>query len=407
MIAVEEAVRRVVAAFAPVEAERVPVEAAAGRVLAMDVIARLDQPPFPVSAMDGYAVRSADALDPPVTLQIVGSAPAGHPFTGQVRAREAVRIFTGGVVPDGADAIVIQEDAKQRGSVVAIKTAAHAGRHIRPAGQDFRKGDVLVHAGRCLTARDVALIAAGDVSAIEVRRRPRIVLAATGDELSRPGESRQPGGIVASSSYALSALIRKWGAEPHDLGILPDNIGAIAKIGEHAAEADLIVTLGGASVGDHDLIQRALGPKGFVLDFWKIAMRPGKPLIFGRLGDTPLLGLPGNPVSSFVCALLFLKPAIAAMLGTATEPNGLTARLAIEMTANDSRQDYVRARLSRRDGELWVEPFPVQDSSMQKVLAESDALLIREPHAPAARKGDSVAIIPLDELAIRDPAASR
>ncbi len=396
MIAVEEAVRRVVAAFAPVEAECVPIEAAAGRVLAADMIARLDQPPFRVSAMDGYAVRSADALHPPVTLPVVGSAPAGHPFKGELRAGETVRIFTGGVVPDGADAIVIQEHTEQRAGFVVINAAAHAGRHIRPAGQDFRKGDVLVRPGKCLTARDVALIAAADVPAVEARRRPRILLAATGDELSRPGETRRPGGIVASSIYALPVLIRKWGAEPRDLGIVPDNIEAIAKIEERAAEADLVVTLGGASVGDHDLIQRALGPKGFMLDFWKIAMRPGKPLIFGRLGETPLLGLPGNPVSSFVCALLFLKPAIAAMLGTETEPNGLTARLATEMGANDSRQDYVRARLFRRDGVLWVEPFPAQDSSMQKVLADSDALLIRGPHAPIARKGDSVAIIPLD-----------
>jgi molybdopterin molybdotransferase len=396
MIAVEEAVRRVVAAFAPVEAGRVSIEAAAGRVLAADVIARLDQPPFPVSAMDGYAVRSADTMEPAVTLQIVGSAPAGHPFEGQVGAGEAVRVFTGSVVPNGADAIVIQEDTEQRDSFVVVHAAAHAGRHIRRAGQDFQKGDVLVRAGRWLTARDLALIAAADAPSVELRRRPRIVLAATGDELSRPGESRQPGGIVASSSYGLSALIRKWGGEPRDLGILADNIEVIARIEESAAGSDLIVTLGGASVGDHDLIQRALGPKGFVLDFWKIAMRPGKPLIFGRLGDTPLLGLPGNPVSAFVCALLFLKPAIAAMLGMASGLCQSTARLAADMAANDGRQDYVRSRLFRRDGELWVEPFPVQDSSMQKVLADSDALLMREPHAPAARKGDSVAIIPLD-----------
>jgi molybdopterin molybdotransferase len=396
MIVVEEAVRRIVAAFAPVEAECVPIEAAAGRVLAADVIARLDQPPFPVSAMDGYAVRSVDAVYPPVTLPVVGAAPAGHPFAGQVRAEQAVRIFTGGMVPDGADAVVIQEDTDQGNCVVVIKAAARAGRHIRPAGQDFQRGDVLVRAGRCLTARDIALIAAADVPAVEVRRRPRVVLATTGDELSRPGETRRAGGIVASSPFALSALIRKWGAEPEDLGILPDNIEAIAKIAERAGEADLIVTLGGASVGDHDLVQRALGPKGFVLDFWKIAMRPGKPLIFGRLGDTPLLGLPGNPVSSFVCALLFLGPAIATMLGTATEPTRLSARLATGLAANDSRQDYLRARLFRRDGELWVEPFVVQDSSMQKVLADSDTLVIRAPHAPAAQKGDSVAIIALD-----------
>jgi molybdopterin molybdotransferase len=223
-------------------------------------------------------------------------------------------------------------------------------------------------------------------------------MAATGDELTRPGEPRGPGGIVASSGYALSALIGKWGGETIDLGILPDTLDAIGAIAERASGADLIVTLGGASVGDHDLIQKALGPKGFALDFWKIAMRPGKPLIFGRLGTTPLLGLPGNPVSTLVCAILFLRPAIAAMLGTDTSTPLLTARLSRGLAANDMRQDYIRATLDLRDGEYWTEPFPVQDSSMLGTIAAAGALIVRAPHAPAIAAGERVDVISLADI---------
>ena len=396
MISVEEAVARIVAAFAPMEAERVAVEAAAGRVLAADAVARLTQPPFAVSAMDGYAVRAADVVRTPATLRVIGTAPAGHPFEGKVGPGEAVRIFTGGVVPDGADAIVIQEDTDLGGATVTIAVAAQSGRHIRPAGQDFRAGDVLVAAGKRLSPRDVALLAAGDLPEISVRRRPRIAFAATGDELSRPGAPRAPGGIVASSVYALAALIETAGGSVRDLGILPDRVESIQALAEHAADADLIVTLGGASVGEHDLIQRALEPKGFVLDFWKIAMRPGKPLIFGRLGTTPLLGLPGNPVSAYVCAVLFLKPAIAAMLGMTAQSEMLHARSATGLPANDTRQDYLRARLSRREGELWVEAFAVQDSSMQNALARADALIVRPPKTAAARIGDMLPLLLLE-----------
>jgi molybdopterin molybdotransferase len=396
MISVEEAVERIVAAFAPVEAEGVPLDAALDRVLAEDVIARCDQPPFDVSSMDGYAVRAADVAGPPVRLKVIGASPAGHPFDGAIGANEAVRIFTGGVMPKGADAIVIQEDTDCGESAVRINAAAQPRRHIRPAAQDFRTSDVLVQKGTRLGPRHLALIAAGDVPDVSVRRRPRVVFAATGDELSLPGAPRNPGGIVASSVYALSAQIVKWGGEPRSLGILPDRIESIAMIADEAMLADLIVTLGGASVGEHDLIQRALGPKGFELDFWKIAMRPGKPLIFGRLGKTPLLGLPGNPVSSFVCALLFLQPAIAALLDVRIDAHTMTAKLAGDLKANNGRQDYIRARLVRRNDEVWAEPFAVQDSSMQKVLAEADALIVRPPHAPAAKEGDEVRIIPLE-----------
>ncbi len=396
MIPVEEAVRRIESSVAPLEAERVPLTDAFGRVLAHDAIARVDQPPAPVSAMDGYAVRSSDTQSVPVTLRVIGAAPAGHPFSGIVGAGEAVRIFTGGVVPAGADAIVIQENAQAAHEGVVIR-AAGTSRHIRAAGLDFRSGTVLATGGKRLNARDLALLAAGDLASVDVRRKPRVAFAATGDELSWPGEARGAGGIVASSGYALGALIARWGGEAADLGILPDTVEALQGIADAADVADIIVTMGGASVGDHDLVQRALAPMGFVLDFWKIAMRPGKPLIFGRLRERPFLGLPGNPVSSFVCALLFLRPLIARMLGTVLEDIGLSARLAVALPPNDSRQDYLRARLFRRDGELWIEPFVLQDSSMQSALAAADALVVRAPHAPEARAGEQVEALSLAE----------
>jgi molybdopterin molybdotransferase len=396
MISVDEAVERIVSAFAPLGAERVPLEAADGRVLAEDARARLTQPPFNVSAMDGYAVRAPDVAQAPTTLEVIGTAPAGHPFDRALGPKQAVRIFTGGVVPEGADAIVIQEDTDQGERQVTINTPSQPGRHIRAAGQDFRVGDILVGAGHRLGPRGLALLAAGDIAEVSVRMRPRVFVAATGDELSVPGAPRKPGGVVASSVYGLCALVERWGGMAVNVGILPDRVESIQTIADRAPGADLVVTLGGASVGDHDLIQQALGPKGFVLDFWKIAMRPGKPLIFGRLGKTPLLGLPGNPVSSYACALLFLKPAIRAMLGERQRDDSIYARVATELPPNDRRQDYLRTRLEWRDGELWAEPFPRQDSSMQKVLAQADGLVVREPHAAAVAKGDSVRVIPLE-----------
>ncbi len=396
MIAVEEAVTRIASAFRPTPGERVSIATAAGRVLAEDAVARMNQPPDPVSSMDGYAVKSADAAAPGATLRVAGTAPAGHPYGKTLTAGEAVRIFTGGVVPQGADSIVIQEDASTDGERVTFSVAAIHNRHIRVAGLDFRTGDVLAPAGKRLTARDLSLIAAGDLAQVTVRRRPRVAIAATGDELSPPGTPHPPGGIVASSGYALGAMVAAWGGAPVDLGIFQDTSDAISSIADKAKGADLIVTLGGASVGDHDLIQKALGPRGFALDFWKVAMRPGKPLIFGRLGATPLLGLPGNPVSTLVCALLFLKPAIAAMLGTAADTAPVAARLAKDLKENDGRQDYIRARLALHDGERVVEPFAIQDSSMMSVLARADALIVRAPRAPAAKAGDRVDVLLLE-----------
>lgn len=394
MISVDEAVARITAAVTPLNSEIVELHHAHRRVLARDVAAQIDQPPSPVSAMDGYAVRLADAEHAGAALRVIGAAPAGHPFQGYVHGGEAVRIFTGGVVPQGADAIIIQEDVDLEGERIVLLTPAEA-KHIRPPGLDFRKGDVLARAGQGVTARDIGLIAAGDIAHIEVRRKPVIAFAASGDELSHPGETHNPGGTVASSGYALRALIESWGGEPLDLGILPDTIEALQRIPAQSAGADAVVTMGGASVGDHDLVQRALEPKGLVVDFWKIAMRPGKPLIFGKLVDKPFLGLPGNPVSSYVCAMLFLRPLIAAFLGISVRQHRQTARISGALRENDSRQDYIRARLFVRDEELWAEPFPIQDSSMQSALARADVLIVRRPHAPAAGNGSALEIIRL------------
>jgi molybdopterin molybdotransferase len=396
MISVAEAEARIVAAFRATQTETIAIAEAAGRVLAADAIAKFDQPPAPVSSMDGYAVRAGDTANIPVTLRVIGSSPAGHPFAGTVSAGEAVRIFTGAVVPDGADSIVIQENSEAKNDSVIVKSAAKPGQHIRRAALDFAGGETLAHAGQRLTARDLSLLAAGDIAEVIVRKKPVVAFAATGDELSRPGETRRHGGIVASSGYGLAAMIERWGGIPRDLGILPDTTEAIADIAALARDADLIVTLGGASVGDHDLVQKALGPKGFTLDFWKIAMRPGKPLIFGKLGETPLLGLPGNPVSSLVCALLFLKPAIAAMLGTDAKTELRSAKLIGDLPANDQRQDYLRARTEIRGGELYAEAFAIQDSSMLSILAGADALIVRAPNAAAAKAGDPVSILMLE-----------
>jgi molybdopterin molybdotransferase len=375
-------------------------------VLAEDAVARMDQPPAPMSAMDGYAVRIADAR-PGAELAVIGQAPAGHPFQGRVGAGQAVRIFTGGVVPEGADAVVIQEDTSLAptggeglgagvAAKVVIKQAPRIGENVRPRGLDFRTGETLLPRGHRVSARDVALLAAGDLAEIAVTRKPRVAIVATGDELSRPGEARKDGGIIASSTYALQTMVRGWGGEAFDIGILPDRPEAFARLPEAAKDADLIVTQGGASVGDHDLVQTALKPHGFELDFWRIAMRPGKPLIFGRLRATPFIGLPGNPVSAMVCAVLFIQPAIAAMLGMEYRAPVATARLASPLRANGRRQDYIRATVTRREGVLIAQPFALQDSSMQKIFAQSHGLIVRPVDAPAAQAGDEVEVFLLD-----------
>jgi molybdopterin molybdotransferase len=401
MIAVEEARRRILEALQPTPAETLPLPAAWGRVLARPVLSRVTQPPADVSAMDGYAVRAADAVQD-ARLRVIGAAPAGHPFAGGIGPGEAVRIFTGGFVPAGADAILLQEDAEAEGGTVTVREAVREGRWIRRRGLDFAAGEEVLPAGRRLTARDIGLAAAANHPWLAVHRAPRIGILATGDEIALPGEPIPPGGIVSSNAHALAALVRAGGGEPLVLPIAPDDSRAIAEAAAAARACDLLVTTGGASVGDTDLVRSALGPQGFTLDFWKIAMRPGKPLIWGRLGQTPVLGLPGNPVSALVCGVVFLLPALERLSGLpGTAPRTLTARAGAPLPENDRRFDHLRARLETApDGAPVATPFPVQDSSMLKTMARAEALILRPPHAPALPEGAAVEVIPLGDLGI-------
>jgi molybdopterin molybdotransferase len=399
VISVEEARRRLLAPLKPLGAEQVALSDAFGRVLAEDVAARRTQPPFAVSAMDGYAVRAADVAAVPARLKVVGSVPAGQSYAGTLSRGQAVRIFTGAPLPAGADAVVIQEDTTRDGDVVSIGEAAPAGHFVRPAGLDFREGDIGLRAGRRLTARDVGLAAAMNRPWLLVRRKPRIAILPTGDEVVMPGDPVGPNQIVSSNGLALAALVSQAGGIPLHLPIAADDSGTLQRIAEGAEGVDYLVTTGGASVGEHDIVRDALSETGLALDFWKIAMRPGKPLMVGRYRSTPMMGLPGNPVSTLVCGLLFLKPAIERLLGCDAEAAApRRVRLAIPLPANDQRQDYLRATLApATDGTLEARPFPQQDSSMMSLLARSDCLLIREPHAPAAAAGQMVEIIPLDD----------
>lgn len=401
MISVEEAKARVLAGVSPLPAETVPLPAALGRALAADVAARLTHPPADTSAMDGYAARSGDLAALPVTLKIVGHVPAGQSHQGTIAAGEAVRLFTGSPLPDGADIVVLQENCEAGTATVTVREAGPKGQHIRRAGQDFRQGDVGLKAGRRLRPRDIALAAAMNVPWLGVRRRPRVALLATGDEIAMPGDMLGPNQIVSCNGIALAALVAQWGGAATDLGIARDTPESLAEKLQAASGHDLLVTTGGASVGDYDLVAAALQRHGLALDFWKIAMRPGKPLMFGRFGESfgsmPVLGLPGNPVSALVCAQLFLKPLLAALLGLSTEDGLVTARLDGSLGANDRRQDHLRATLSRDDkGGLVAKPFPVQDSAMISRFAWADGLVVRSPHAPAAGPGDTVQVIPLD-----------
>ena len=401
MISVEEARERILASLRPTAAEIVALADAWGRVAARPVVARLNQPPSDVSAMDGYALRAADgALG--ARLAVIGSAPAGHPFAGRVGPGQAVRIFTGSVVPDGADAILLQEDATADGGLVTVNEAAISGRHIRRAGQDFAAGDAVVAAGRRLTARDIGLAAAANHPWLTVHRRPRVAILATGDEIAMPGEPIPAGGIVSSNSHALAALVRAGGGEALVLPVARDDPEAIAAACDQIGGADMLVTTGGASVGEHDLVVEGLARRGLEVDFWKIAMRPGKPLMHGRLGPTPVIGLPGNPVSALVCAILFLLPALGRLGGSGGEPPPtIAATLGGPLPANDHRADHLRAALAfDDDGRAVVTAVGPQDSAMLRRLALADALILRPPHAPALPAGAQVRAIPLHVVGI-------
>ena len=395
LLTVEAARARMLARAAPLGAETAPLDEALGRVLAADIIATRDQPPFAASAMDGWAVRSTDT---PGRLTIVGESAAGHSFAGVVGPGQTVRIFTGAPVPDGADAIVIQEDVVREGATAVVPAVTHP-RHIRAAGLDFRAGDTLLAAGSRLDPWRLALAAAGGRAEIEVSRRPRVIVMATGEEIVAPGQAARPDQIFDSGSTTLAALVRSLGGEAEALPRVGDHVDAIAKAAR-AAGSDLLVTLGGASVGDHDLVKPALGRLGLTLEVESISMRPGKPTWFGVLADgRRVLGLPGNPASALVCAELFLRPLLLALQGADPAPPLIAARTSRALPANGEREHWMRARLSfGPSGEVSVTPFADQDSSLVSVFAAADALLRRLSGAPAAEAGDLMDILPLRRL---------
>ena len=393
MLSVAEALERILTGAEPLAAETVPLADAHERVLAKDIPARLTQPPFPSSAMDGYAVRHADLASLPARLKLTGESAAGHPFAGTLAQGEAVRIFTGAPVPEGADYIIIQENVTATDSYATVNEI-NAESFIRQRGIDFCEGDTPLRAGRRLTARDLLLAAQMNYLALPVRRRPKIAILASGDELVPPGETPGAGQIISSIPAGLAAMLRKAGAEPVPLGIARDTMASLAEHIATASDADLIVTIGGASVGDHDLVRSALETAGFTIGFHKIAMRPGKPLMSGSRSAQRVLGLPGNPVSAMICTMIFVAPLIAALTGEERPPASETALpLAAPIEANGARQHYMRAKFVRRDGRRAVEALPSQDSSLTAAFASADCLIVRPPHAPAAAEGESVAIL--------------
>jgi molybdopterin molybdotransferase len=399
LISVEEALSRVLAHADPLPARSVPLPEAYGRVLAADLEALRTQPPSDVSAMDGYAVRAADVATVPARLKVVGEVAAGHPFSASIGPGEAARIFTGGIMPAGADAIIIQENTFREDDTVVATVSAGKGKHVRVEGLDFRRGAVLLRKGRRLSDRDLALAAAMNHARVSVHRSPTIAVLATGDELVIPGSEPKSGEIVYSNGYSTMAIAAREGCKAVDLGIVPDRVGDTVAAVRRAREfgGDILVTSGGASVGDYDLVRKSLGQEGLVLSFWKVALRPGRPMLHGQLGSMHVLGLPGNPVSAYVCSILFLVPLMRRLAGRSDiEPVLTAAILGRDLPQNDERADYLRASLSSGpEGLLVATPAPVQDSSMLSPLAAADCLLIREPHAPAAAKGSPCKVLPL------------
>ncbi|MGA2941534.1 MAG: gephyrin-like molybdotransferase Glp [Xanthobacteraceae bacterium] len=403
LISVAEALEHVLAHAAPLDAVTVPLAEADGRVLASDLKSRRTQPPADVSAMDGYAVRATDVQNAPVRLKVIGEVPAGKPYSAKVGTGEAARIFTGGFVPDGADVVVVQEQTRRDGDSVEIQKSAVVGRNVRTKGLDFKVGETLFSKGHRLRARDLALVAGMNYPDVPVYRKPKVALFATGDELVPPGTEPGPGQIVYSNGFALAALIRSEGAEVIDLGVVGDKLDETIAAVRRARDlgADILLTTGGASVGDYDFVNRALAAEGVDLSFWKIAMRPGRPLMHGRLGANgrtmAVLGVPGNPVSSYVCSFLFLVPLIRKLTGRAdlVAPTE-TATLGCDLPENDERADYLRSKLADGTAGAVATPFRTQDSSMMAPLAQAGCLVVREPFAPPAKAGDLCVMVRLD-----------
>ncbi|RUZ72191.1 molybdopterin molybdenumtransferase MoeA [Mesorhizobium sp. M7A.F.Ca.US.006.01.1.1] len=396
LVPIAEALERLLDGAAPLAAESVSLFEAVDRVLAQPVVALRTQPPFNASAMDGYAARAADVASVPSRLSVIGMAPAGRGFDGTVGERQAVRIFTGAPLPEGADTIVIQENVRDLGGgeIEVIEPTAQ-WRNIRRIGLDFSTGDMLLEKGRLLDPAALSLAASANHPRVSVVKRPLVAIIATGDELLPPGSDLGPDQIISSNAYGVAATAHSVGARALDLGIAADRKEAIADLVQKAvaAGADVIVTLGGASVGDHDLIHDVLTGEGMTLGFWKIAMRPGKPLMFGRLGGIRCIGLPGNPVASLVCSQLFLKPLLARLGGRNYRQDIRPARLGAAMPGNDLRQDYVRAVVREDDGVLVATPFGIQDSSMLRMLADANGLIVRAPFAPAAAAGEACSVL--------------
>ena len=398
MLSVVDAIARVTDGFSLIGSEQVGLSDALGRVLAEDLKSRRDQPPVAVSSMDGYAVRTEDIANVPAYLMQVGVSRAGDGYNGIVGIGECVRIFTGAPVPEGADAVVIQEVTSTDGSRIVINESAFKDANIRLAGIDFSFGKILLRAGKILSARDIGLAASMNIPWLLVRRRPQISFVATGDEIVMPGDPLAEDQIVSSNSFALGALVRVLGGVPIDLGIARDTEDSLRSIISGASGADALVTIGGASVGEYDLVRRVMAAEGLKLNFYKVAMRPGKPLIFGEWNKIPVLGLPGNPVSAGVTSVIFLRAAMEVMLGTG-DGNIVTeqVRLGSDLPENGKREDFMRGTLSQdASGQLYATPFALQDSAMMALFAESNCLLIRAPYAPAAKTGDPVLIIRLD-----------
>ncbi|RLJ41767.1 molybdopterin molybdotransferase [Litoreibacter meonggei] len=390
MISVAEALSAVLKLGSPLDVELVSLAEADGRVLAQDVAATRNQPPFSASAMDGYAVSTTDVFEGD-QFTVIGEAAAGHRFDGVVGAGQTVRIFTGAPMPEGAERVVIQEDVTRDGDVVVLQGTLDTGRHVRPAGGDFKTGDVIT-APRRLGPSDIALLASMNVARVPVRRRPVVAIIATGDELVSPGETPRDDQIIASNSLGLAAMFRSAGAETRLLPIAKDTPSSLEMALSLAEGADLLVTIGGASVGDHDIVADVAGNLGLERQFYKVAMRPGKPLMAGRIGQMAMIGLPGNPVSSMVCGEVFIKPLLDRFLGLPAGPRmRITLPLAAPLGANSQREHYMRA--ITEDGA--VKSFERQDSSLLTVLACANALIVRPPGDPARDEGDRVQVITL------------